>query len=85
MALRIQLERDAAGGVASLREYTAAWGLNEARMSLARAGAPLLHPGPTNEGVEITAELAASARSLIETQVANGVPIRMAVLSLLAR
>jgi aspartate carbamoyltransferase catalytic subunit len=85
MALRIQLERDAGGGVASLREYAAAWGLDEARMSLARPGAPLLHPGPTNEGVEITAELAASDRSLIGTQVANGVPIRMAVLSLLAR
>jgi aspartate carbamoyltransferase catalytic subunit len=83
MALRIQLEREA-GGI-SLREYTAAWGLDEARMSLARPGAHLLHPGPTNEGVEITAELAASERSLIGTQVANGVPIRMAVLSLLAR
>jgi aspartate carbamoyltransferase catalytic subunit len=85
MALRIQLERDAGGGVASLREYTATWGLNEARMRLARPGAPLLHPGPTNEGVEITADLAASERSLIGTQVANGVSIRMAVLSLLAR
>ncbi|MEX0625645.1 MAG: aspartate carbamoyltransferase catalytic subunit [Chloroflexota bacterium] len=86
MALRIQLEREAGdGAVASLREYTAEWGLDEARMSRARPGAPLLHPGPTNEGVEITAELAASKRSLIGTQVANGVPIRMAVLSLLAR
>jgi aspartate carbamoyltransferase catalytic subunit len=85
MALRIQLERDARGGVASLLEYTATWGLNEARMRLARPGAPLLHPGPTNEGVEITSDLAASERSLIATQVANGVPIRMAVLSLLAR
>ena len=85
MALRIQLERDAGGGVASLREYTAAWGLDEERMQLARPGAPLLHPGPTNEGVEVTADLAASERSLIGTQVANGVPIRMAVLSLLAR
>jgi aspartate carbamoyltransferase catalytic subunit len=85
MALRIQLERDAGGGVASLRDYTAQWGLDEARMNLARPGAPLLHPGPTNEGVEITAELATSVRSLIGTQVANGVPIRMAVLSLLAR
>ena len=85
MALRIQLERDPRGGVGSLREYTAQWGLDEARMALARPGAPLLHPGPTNEGVELTAELARSERSLIGTQVANGVPIRMAVLSLLAR
>jgi aspartate carbamoyltransferase catalytic subunit len=83
MALRIQLERFADESI-SLRDYTAAWGLDEDRMRLARPGAPLLHPGPTNEGVEVTAQLAASERSLIGTQVANGVPVRMAVLSLLA-
>ena len=85
MALRVQLERAAAGGVPSLREYTARWGLNERRMRLARPDAPLLHPGPTNEGVELTADLAASERSLIATQVENGVATRMAVLALLAR
>jgi len=85
MALRIQLERVTDDSTISLRDYTAAWGLDEARMRLARPGAPLLHPGPTNEGVEITAQLAASERSLIGTQVANGVPVRMAVLSLLAQ
>jgi aspartate carbamoyltransferase catalytic subunit len=84
MALRIQLERFGDESAMSLREYTSAWGLDEARMRLARPGAPLLHPGPTNEGVEITAQLAASECSLIGTQVANGVPVRMAVLSLLA-
>lgn len=84
MALRVQLERDAGGGVPSLREYTARWGLDERRMALAAPGAPLLHPGPTNEGVEITAELAASSRSLIGRQVSNGVAVRMAVLALLA-
>jgi aspartate carbamoyltransferase catalytic subunit len=85
MALRVQLERAAAVGVPSLREYTARWGLNERRMRLARPDAPLLHPGPTNEGVEVTADLAASERSLIATQVENGVATRMAVLALLAR
>lgn len=84
MALRVQLERDAGGGVPSLREYTTRWGLDERRMNLAKPGAPLLHPGPTNEGVEVTAELAASARSLIGRQVTNGVAVRMAVLALLA-
>jgi aspartate carbamoyltransferase catalytic subunit len=84
MALRIQMERFGDESTISLRDYTGAWGLDEARMQLARPGAPLLHPGPTNEGVEITAQLAASERSLIGTQVANGVPVRMAVLSLLA-
>jgi aspartate carbamoyltransferase catalytic subunit len=84
MALRVQLERRAGGGVPNLHEYTARWGLDEARMRLASPGAPILHPGPTNEGVELTAELAAGPRSLIGRQVANGVAVRMAVLSLLA-
>jgi len=84
MALRVQLERNAAGGVPSLREYTARWGLDEVRMRRAKRGAPILHPGPTNEGVELTAPLAASPRSLIGRQVTNGVAVRMAVLSLLA-
>lgn len=85
MTLRIQLEREAGGGVPSLREYTARWGLDADRLAVAQTGAPVLHPGPTNEGVEITADLAASERSLIGTQVVNGVAMRMAVLALLAR
>ena len=84
MTLRVQLERAAGGGVSSLRQYTASWGLTEERMHLARPGAPLLHPGPTNEGVELTAALASGPRSLIGRQVTNGVAVRMAVLSLLA-
>jgi aspartate carbamoyltransferase catalytic subunit len=84
MTLRIQLERAAGGGVPSLAEYARVWGLTEERLALTRPDAPVLHPGPTNEGVEISAELAASPRSLIGRQVENGVPVRMAVLSLLA-
>ncbi len=84
MALRVQLERDAGGGVPSLREYTRRWGLDEERMRQARPGAPVLHPGPTNEGVELSAGLASGDRSLIGRQVANGVAVRMAVLALLA-
>lgn len=83
MTLRIQLERAAGGGVPSLREYVHGWGLTVERMRLARPGAYVLHPGPTNEGVEISAGLAASARSLIGRQVENGVAVRMAVLALL--
>jgi len=84
MTLRVQLERAAGGGTGSLREYTRSWGLDDEGMSWARPGAPLLHPGPTNEGIELTAELAASERSLIGRQVTNGVAVRMAVLLLLA-
>ncbi len=80
MTLRVQLERGAVG----LGEYTSDWRLDESRMELAAPGAPVLHPGPTNEGVEITADLANGPRSLIGRQVENGVPVRMAVLALLA-
>jgi aspartate carbamoyltransferase catalytic subunit len=78
MALRAQLERGA------VLPKISAWRLDTARMELACRGAPILHPGPTNEGVELTAELASGPRSLIGTQVENGVPVRMAVLALLA-
>ena len=84
MALRIQLERAAGGGVPSLREYTQRWGLDETRMRRAAPAAVVLHPGPTNEGVELTAELANGPRSLIGRQVENGVPVRMAVLAQVA-
>jgi aspartate carbamoyltransferase catalytic subunit len=82
MALRVQLERAAGAGVPSLREYSRSWGLDEARMRLAAPDAPILHPGPTNEGVELSADLANGPRSLIGRQVENGVPVRMAVLAL---
>jgi aspartate carbamoyltransferase catalytic subunit len=84
MALRVQLERNGGAGVPTLREYTRRWGLTEERMRFARDGAPLLHPGPTNEGVELTPDLAHGERSLIGRQVSNGLAIRMAVLALLA-
>ena len=78
MALRVQMER----GAESFADYVARWRLDDERMATASPGAPLLHPGPTNEGVELTAELANGPRSLIGRQVENGVPIRMAVLAL---
>jgi aspartate carbamoyltransferase catalytic subunit len=79
MALRAQLERGA-----ELLPELASWRLDERGMEIARRGAPILHPGPTNEGVELTAELANGSRSLIGRQVENGVPIRMAILAMLA-
>jgi aspartate carbamoyltransferase catalytic subunit len=82
MTLRVQLERDAGTGIDSVAAYARDWGVTAERMELARPGAPLLHPGPTNEGVELTAEVANGPRSLIGRQVENGVPVRMAVLAL---
>jgi aspartate carbamoyltransferase catalytic subunit len=84
MALRIQRERMAAGLLPSLREYAARYGLTSARLGLARPGALVMHPGPMNEGVEIAADVAAGAQSVITDQVTNGVAIRMALLYLLA-
>ena len=84
MALRIQKERMASGLLPSLREYAARYGLTAERLRAARPDALVMHPGPMNEGVEIAADVAASPRSVVTDQVANGVAIRMALLYLLA-
>jgi aspartate carbamoyltransferase catalytic subunit len=84
MALRIQRERMASGLLPSLREYAARYGLTRERLALARPGALVMHPGPMNEGVEIAADVAAGAQSVITDQVTNGVAVRMALLYLLA-
>ena len=84
IALRLQRERQEAGLLPSLREYALEWGITEDRVARMRPGAPVLHPGPMNEGVEIDAAVAHGARSLIEKQVTNGVAVRMALLLLLA-
>jgi len=84
MVLRLQRERMAAGLLPSLREYARVWGVTEARLARAAPTAPVLHPGPMNEGVEIDAAVAHGPRSVIEEQVANGVAVRMAILYLLA-
>jgi len=83
MTLRLQQERMTGGLLPSLREYSRLYQVNEERMARARPGAPVLHPGPMNEGVEISAAVAHGARSLVEEQVTNGVAIRMALLYLL--
>jgi aspartate carbamoyltransferase catalytic subunit len=85
MALRLQKERQAAGLLPSLREYSRLYQVNGARLARARPGAFVMHPGPMNEGIEISTEVAHGARSLIEEQVANGVAVRMAVLYLMMR
>ena len=84
MTLRVQTERGAVAGVGSLAEYVRGWRLDDERILLAAPGAPILHPGPTNEGVELTAALANGPRSLIGRQVEHGVTVRMAVLALVA-
>jgi aspartate carbamoyltransferase catalytic subunit len=83
IALRLQKERQESGLLPSVREYARVWGLTEQRVRRMKASAPVMHPGPMNEGVEIDATVAHGARSLVEKQVTNGVAVRMALLYLL--
>jgi len=83
MMLRVQSERMRNSFFPSTREYSRLFGLNLDRMNLLQKGALILHPGPMNRGLEISAECADSVQSVILEQVANGVSVRMAVLYLL--
>ena len=81
--LRMQSERISEGLIPSIREYAADFGLSAERAARLPAGALILHPGPTNPGVEISAAASADPRSVILDQVVHGVSVRMAVLFLL--
>jgi aspartate carbamoyltransferase catalytic subunit len=81
--LRIQRERQSEALFPSLREYANRYGITVERMSRLPADALVMHPGPTNRGVEIDALVADDPRSVINEQVANGVAVRMAVLYML--
>lgn len=81
--LRVQAERMSASYFPSTREYARRYGLDAQRMARLPEHAIVLHPGPMVRGMEITAEVADSDRSVIVEQVGNGVLVRMAVLYLL--
>ena len=83
MMLRVQQERMGELFFPNAREYSRYFGLNTDRLNALHPGAIVMHPGPMNRGLEITAESAHSARSVIVEQVANGVSVRMAILYLL--
>jgi len=80
--LRLQQERGTGSFVPTLREFTTTYGLTIERARRLRPGALVMHPGPINRGVEIDSEVADLPAAVIERQVANGVPVRMAVLYL---
>ncbi|MBK8257086.1 MAG: aspartate carbamoyltransferase catalytic subunit [Polyangiaceae bacterium] len=84
MMLRVQRERLAGSYLPTTREYSRTFGLNEARLALAKSDAIVMHPGPMNRGVEIDPAVADGARSVIMDQVEAGVAVRMAVLWMLA-
>lgn len=83
MMLRVQSERMQNSFFPSTREYSRLFGLNLDRMNLLKNEALIIHPGPMNRGLEISAECADGVHSVILEQVANGVSVRMAVLYLL--
>lgn len=97
MMLRIQFERHGEGAdsktgegkapksaaITSIREYRELYGMTEARASRIKTNAVVLHPGPMNRGLEIDASVADGPRSMVLAQVASGVAVRMAALSLI--
>jgi len=83
MMLRVQQERMTDFYFPNAREYSRYFGLNIDRMKLMKPGSIVMHPGPMNRGLEISAEVADSARSVITEQVTNGVSVRMAILYVL--
>jgi len=84
MVLRLQKERQQAGLLPSLREYTRLYGLTPERLARLGERVLIMHPGPMNEGVEISPEAATAPNAVIEAQVTNGVAVRMALLYRLA-
>ena len=83
MMLRVQRERMNAAFFPTVREYSRRYGLDGRRMDTLQDHTLVMHPGPMNRGMEITADVADSERSVIVEQVTNGVAVRMAVLYLL--
>jgi aspartate carbamoyltransferase catalytic subunit len=83
MMLRVQQERMSDLFFPNAREYSRYFGLNKDRMNMMKRDSIVMHPGPMNRGLEITADVADSARSVIVEQVSNGVSVRMAILYLL--
>ena len=81
--LRVQKERQSEQLFPSLREYATQWGLDSRRQARMRPDALVMHPGPMNRGVEISADVSESPRSFILDQVANGLAVRMSLLYLM--
>ncbi|MGH8913060.1 MAG: aspartate/ornithine carbamoyltransferase family protein, partial [Acidimicrobiia bacterium] len=78
--LRVQKERGATAGLGSGSGYSRRYGMSAERLSMLKPTSVIMHPGPLNRGIEIDDAAVGSDRSLILEQVANGVPMRMAVL-----
>ena len=82
MTLRLQKERMQPGVLPSVAEFVRHYQLNKNRLKLAARDVIVMHPGPANEGIEITHEVAHGSHSVISEQVSNGIATRMAILYL---
>ena len=81
MMLRLQLERMEGQLIPSSQEYFRCYGLNQDRLNHAAPDAVVMHPGPMNRGLEIASDVADSDRSLVLSQVTNGIAVRMAIMA----
>ena len=77
--LRLQMERMEGQLIPSTREYYQCYGLTEEKLKYAKPDAIVMHPGPINRGLEIASSVADGQRSVILSQVSNGIAVRMAV------
>jgi len=80
--LRLQNERMQGALLPSSHEYFQYYGVTEEKLAAAAPDAIVMHPGPLNRGVEIDSDVADGSRSVILSQVSNGIAIRMAVMSM---
>ena len=81
--LRVQKERQSEQLFPSTREYATLWGVDSKRVAKMHPDALIMHPGPMNRGVEISADVSESDRSIILDQVTNGLAVRMSLLYLM--
>ena len=81
--LRVQRERMQAQFFPSSREFARLWGIDRDRLAKLPEGALVMHPGPMNRGVEVTADVADAPNAVITDQVTNGIAVRMSCLYLL--
>jgi len=82
IGLRLQNERMQGATIPSADEFYFSYGLTSERLKLAKPDAIVMHPGPTNRGVEIEADVADGAQSVILQQVTYGIAVRMAVMAI---
>ncbi len=83
MGLRLQNERMTSATIPSSGEFYRTYGLTPERLKLAKPDAIVMHPGPTNRGVEIAGSVADGKQSVILEQVTFGIAVRMAVMSII--